>query len=864
MRDGSLLYVGRSSTIRGRVTAEGPATLVAGDTLRVDGEITSAWRLDIFADEVTVRGDAGQDHEPQAVRFWITGSKGEIGGNARVAGLIYVPGGSLTVSGTAEFFGAASASHGIVVKGDAVIHRDVSLAEPGGVADMPPLIESGCEAVDARDYAPCDDGDPATLLSFCNAGLCVGVDDLDADGLLDARDCILGTRVLSSTLHDLEVRVDGSASFAGNEYQGTHHVDVVTSAGPVLEFDWDCTRSLILAEIRVERVADAVRTWGLVAATQFPCDATKSLHLPSTDPAPRVCVTDEPVSATEVEAFLGRRDGGCEGPNDVLIECGPVPCPGGCEGATCTYLPASGTVRIDGLHHTHACLCEGLSCQNCAAPQLPQCLSFPDNDFDGHSPSCGDCDDSDPTVHPGAPEICDGKDNDCSFDVATLQACVVECIGDSHDLGAVLCPVYCALLLGAFAEELGAFVPTGDNPCATNLCFLGEVEALPVAAGEACPDGAPADCALAACLGGTCVQSYEMLGLSEPCSTSAVPKGFCNPGGTCRVTGPEVCDGEDNDGDGQLDVWADGTPAGAPCGYDGPDGTAFVGRCLPETRGCLDGEPFGPCVDTQVLPAEERCRTPLVVDGLLVAGPGTDDDCDGIIDEWGPEEGCDCVGPRSVRETGDPQIKWPSEWESVAGITSVDNGDECRFSFECSSSLCVPWEGVSVCAPRRQLTSTCLGDLAEDVPGTPDDPVAAVMEDGRCRALSSFYGSGLGCLTAFDSYCVDRIDFEPACAPCADGHPCGKNEDCDSGGCARNWGGGPGTCMTRRCELGDVTMCSFAFGGIFTPAHAVDIEVCRPPDGLCIEAEHASDHCVLIGIFGNKHWVCDGSLSCEP
>ena len=36
-----------------------------------------------------------------------------------------------------------------------------------------------------------------------------------------------------------------------------------------------------------------------------------------------------------------------------------------------------------------------------------------DSDGDGFTPNQGDCDDSDDTVYPGAPEVCDGKDNDC-------------------------------------------------------------------------------------------------------------------------------------------------------------------------------------------------------------------------------------------------------------------------------------------------------------------------------------------------------------------------------------------------------------------------------------------------------------------
>lgn len=54
-----------------------------------------------------------------------------------------------------------------------------------------------------------------------------------------------------------------------------------------------------------------------------------------------------------------------------------------------------------------------------------------DADGDGYTPNGGDCNDSNNTVYPGAPEICDGLDNDCNdltaIDVGT------ECYDDDGD-----------------------------------------------------------------------------------------------------------------------------------------------------------------------------------------------------------------------------------------------------------------------------------------------------------------------------------------------------------------------------------------------------------------------------------------------
>jgi cysteine-rich repeat protein len=112
--------------------------------------------------------------------------------------------------------------------------------------------------------------------------------------------------------------------------------------------------------------------------------------------------------------------------------------------------------------------------------------------------------------------------------------------------------------------------------------------------------------------------------LGEACSEglgqcSAEGVFVCDAGGddvVCdavpRPVGQEVCDGQDNDCDGEVD---EALVQGC---YTGPDGTVEVGACAAGEQVCADGL-FGECVG-EVVPGEEVCND-------------VDDDCDGAVDE---------------------------------------------------------------------------------------------------------------------------------------------------------------------------------------------------------------------------------------
>jgi len=107
-----------------------------------------------------------------------------------------------------------------------------------------------------------------------------------------------------------------------------------------------------------------------------------------------------------------------------------------CDDTNPSVHPGAPEICTDGVDND----CNGLS--DCADPNAVNCPQITDADGDGYDVDgfCGpaDCDDSDPNVHPGAPEVCDGKDSNCDGfqfpnDVDNDGDGYAQCAGDCDD-----------------------------------------------------------------------------------------------------------------------------------------------------------------------------------------------------------------------------------------------------------------------------------------------------------------------------------------------------------------------------------------------------------------------------------------------